>query len=179
MSSPLVAVSQCDPVEEEFAKDVWNVRRIPGARYAAHKSDHMLNFTHIPSAFRPVVKRFLRFRLVQHSHSNCQTTLRYLQIFLEFYVAFHATANDFRLLDRRDIEAYLLYLRGTIGTKNRYGKEITRSHMWEAVTQLWHFLDYLERTSSTEAPLTPVGKLIWPGDTHAMRNELLICSKQR
>jgi hypothetical protein len=28
-----------DPVEAELTKDIWDVRNIPGARYAAHKSD--------------------------------------------------------------------------------------------------------------------------------------------
>jgi hypothetical protein len=65
MSSPLhlVAVPQGDPVEEEFAKDIWDVRCIPGARYPAHMSQHLLNFTHIPAAFRPPTKRFIKFRL--------------------------------------------------------------------------------------------------------------------
>ena len=52
----LVAAPQVDPVEEELAKDIWDVRRIPGACYSAHMSHHLLNFTHISAAFRPTTK---------------------------------------------------------------------------------------------------------------------------
>ncbi|HYL45190.1 MAG TPA: tyrosine-type recombinase/integrase [Ktedonobacteraceae bacterium] len=166
MSSPLhlVAVPQVDPVEEEFAKDIWDVRCIPGARYPAHMSQHLLNFTHIPAAFRPPTKRFIKFRLVQCAHSQCNTGLRYIRYFLAFYVTSHPTAVDLTQLTRADIEAYLLHLKGKCGTKNCVGQQITQRFVWEAITQLCQFLEYLERTSSPEAPLLPTGKLIWPGD---------------
>jgi integrase len=160
----MVTATQIDPIEQEFAKDVWDVRRIPGARYAAHRSDHLLNFTHIPPAFRAGVKRYLRFRLIQRSFSECCAALRHIRSFLEFFVASHPTAIDLKQLERIDIEAYLLHLQGTIGTTNCYGKQITRSHMWEAIARLQYFLEYLERTSSSQAPLLPVGKLLWPDD---------------
>lgn len=166
MVAPLriISTDELDPVEQEYAKDIWDVRRIPGARYAAHRSDHLLNFTSIPTAFRQAVKRYLKFYLVQHSHSQCCTTVRHIRLFLEFFVARHTPVVDFRSLTRQDIEAYLSHLQGMIGTANCYGKPITRTFRWEAVTQLWHFLEYLERTSGSEASSIPVGKLIWPGD---------------
>src|SRR5579864_6796440 len=36
-----------DPVEAEFAKDTWDVRCIPGARYSACRSQFFLYFTGI------------------------------------------------------------------------------------------------------------------------------------
>jgi Phage integrase family len=62
------------------------------------------------------------------------------------------------------IEAYLLHLQGIVGTTNRYGKLITRDYMWDAVARIQYFLEYLERTSSPGAPLSPVGKLLWLED---------------
>lgn len=160
----LVAAPQVDPVGGEFAKDIWDVRRIPGSRYSAHMSHHLLNFTHISAAFRPTTKRYIKFRLIQRSQSHCSAGLRYIRYFLEFYAASHPMAVDLTQLTRADIEAYLLYLKGKNGTTNCHGKQITQRFVWEAVTQLRQFLEYLEQTSSPEAPLLPTGKLIWPGD---------------
>ncbi len=166
MTSPLslVTTPPIESIEQEFAKDVWDVRRIPGARYPAHRSDNTLTFTQVPPAFRADVKRYLRFRLIQRSFSECSIALRHIRIFLAFFVASHPTATDLQHLKRADIEAYLLHLQGTVGTTNRYGKLITRSYMWDAVARLQYFLEYLERTSSPGAPLLPVGRLLWLDD---------------
>jgi integrase len=166
MTSPLslVTIPPIEPIEQECAKDVWDVRRIPGARYPAHRSDNTLNFTQIPPAFRADVKRYLRFRLIQRSFSECSIALRHIRTFLVFFVASHPTATDLQHLKRADIEAYLLHLQGSVGTTNRYGKLITRGYVWDAVARLQYFLEYLERTSSPGAPLLPVGRLLWPDD---------------
>jgi len=166
MTSPLslVTTSPIEPIEQEFAKDIWDVRRIPGVKYPAHRSDNTLTFTQIPLAFRAEVKRYLRFRLIQRSFAECSIAIRFLRTFLVFFVASHPTATDLQHLKRADIETYLLHLQGTVGTTNRHGKLITRNYVWDAVARLQYFLEYLERTSSPGAPLLPVGKLLWPDD---------------
>src|SRR5262249_9729400 len=96
--------SQLDPVESEFAKDVWDVRCIPGARYAAHQSNHLLNFTSIPTPFRHVVKRYLKFLLIQEqSQSHCTSQLRYIRQFLEFFVELRPNVRNLHQLNRNDI----------------------------------------------------------------------------
>jgi hypothetical protein len=160
----LVTTSPIEPIEQEFEKDVWDVRRIPGVKYSAHRSDNTLNFTQIPPAFRAEVKRYLRFRLIQRSFSECSSALRHIRTFLVFFVASHPTATNLQPLQRADIEAYLLHLQGAVGTTNRYGKLITRNYMSDAVARLQYFLEYLERTSSPGAPLLPVGRLLWLDD---------------
>ena len=51
----LSAPYQSDPIEAELAKDIWDARKIPGVRYPAHRSDHLINFTSIPMHVRPVL----------------------------------------------------------------------------------------------------------------------------
>ena len=164
MPSALHAVhtpSQPDAVEEELAKDIWDVYRLPGVRYSRHRSEHLLNFTLAPSIFRPLLKRHMRLMITRYSLSNCTLRLGYLRLFLDFYLARYPNASNFRQLSRADIEAYLVSLKAGV---NQRGKPNSAQHIWRAIHHLKLFLEYLERTSSPEAPLAAVGKLIWPED---------------
>lgn len=157
----LSALPQFDPVEDELSKDIWDVRNIPGARYAAHRSDHLLNFTTIHLPFRGPIKRYVRLLITRRSHQNCCNSIRFLRLFLDFYVSQYPSAYNFQHLKRSDIEAYLLRLK--TGTDS-YRKPNSKRQIWNAVNYLRYLLEYLERTSSPEAPLVAVGKLIWPED---------------
>jgi hypothetical protein len=42
---------QTDHVETELAKDIWDVRNLPGVHYASHRSDHLINFTLVTPFF--------------------------------------------------------------------------------------------------------------------------------
>ena len=164
MSSSLHLISApswSDPAEIEFTKDVWDVRNIPGAHYAAHRSDHLLNFTSIPLPFLQVTKRYIRLMITRRSGSDCAFRVRYVRLFLDFYLAQYPFACDFQQLNRTDIENYLVWLQ-TRG--NSHGKPNSKLQIWRAVNFLRYFLEYLERTSSPEAPVVAVGKLIWPED---------------
>ncbi len=147
-----------DPVEAEFAKDIWDVRKIPGVRYSAHRSDHLLNFTKVPQPFRALTKRYIQLLLIRRSHVFCDIVLRWLRFFLDFYVPRYPTVGDFLQLSRSDIEAYLLHVHLKEGID---GKPLSAKYLWEGVHTVRHFLEYLERISSPDAPLTPVSKLIW------------------
>jgi integrase len=149
-------------VEAELTKDIWDVRNIPGARYLAYKSDYLLNFTLAPAVFRPSLKRYIRLLIAQnYSLSECVRRLRFLRLFLDFYLQRYPSACGVQQLNRGDIEAYLLYLKTGV---NSYGKPNSDFHIWRAINHLQQFLEYLERSSSAEATLLPVRKLIWPGD---------------
>ena len=164
MPSPLhivFASSLPDPVEIEFTKDVWDARNIPGARYAAHRSDHLLNFTPVPPAFRPAAKRYLKLMITRHSVSDCARRIRYTRLFLDFFVSYYPSASNLQRLQRADIEEYLLFLKTG---RDGYNKPTSNYRIWMAITHLKYFLEYLERTSSPEAPSVAVGKLIWPED---------------
>jgi integrase len=157
----LSAPYQANSVEAELAKDIWDARKIPGVRYSAHRSDHLINFTSIPMQVRPVLKRYFRLLITCYSLSDCCRRLRYLRMFLEFYIPLRLAQDGFQNLKRSDIEAYLLYLKTGA---NHYGRSRSVEQIWRAVSILKHFLEYLQRASSAEAPLVPIDKLIWPND---------------
>jgi integrase len=164
MSASLHPVSASflpDPVEAELAKDIWDGRNIPGARFSAHRSDHLLNFTGISVAFRPALKRYIRLMVTRYSLGDCARRIRSVRLFLDFYVSRHPSTSGFQQLIRADIEAYLLHLKTGV---NSYGKPNSNYHIWEAIIYLQYFLEYLERASCPEAPLIAVSKLIWPDD---------------
>lgn len=165
MTSRLHAIAtptEFDAVEEELAKDIWDARHLPGVRYPAHKSEHLINFTKIPLPFRPALKRYVRFMIAQrYALCMCTRRVRYARLFLEFYLTQHPSRCSFQDLNRSDMETYLLYLKTG---SDSYGKPNSQRQIWEAVHHLRAILEYLERTSSPEAPLIPVGKLIWPED---------------
>ncbi len=42
---------------EEFVKDVWDMRKISGAKYTQNRADYLLSFENIPIPFRTLAKR--------------------------------------------------------------------------------------------------------------------------
>jgi len=87
-----------------------------------------------------------------------------LRIFLEFLLGLYPDTSDLHTLSRSDIEAYLLYLNSFKGKLNRNGKMIGDEHVWTGIQVLRRFLEYLERTLGSVAPLVPTGRLIWQDD---------------
>jgi integrase len=153
--------SLLDPIEAEFAKDIWDVRHLPGVRFNQHQSQYLLSFTQLPLVFRPLVKGYLKFLLTQRSLSSGMKRLQYLTSFTQFFHKAYPQAYTFKHLNRADIEAYLLHLKTT---PTRYGKPISGQGMSLAVGGLEQFLQYLERCGSPQAPSWPIGRLIWPED---------------
>ncbi len=49
---------------EEFEKDIWNFRKIPGARYNKSSSNFLLDFTEVPLPFRKLLKKYLKLQLL-------------------------------------------------------------------------------------------------------------------
>jgi hypothetical protein len=52
-----------DQLEEEFSKEKWDARLIPGLRYAPHTSNYYIDFQRVPEVFRPAVKDYIKCRL--------------------------------------------------------------------------------------------------------------------
>ena len=79
---------------EETAKDIWDVRKIPGAKITENKSAYLLDFNKIPIPFRSLAKRYLKFRVTIFSHGQGRTDLMSLRLFLRFLHERYATWND-------------------------------------------------------------------------------------
>ena len=57
------ALAPLEQLTEEFAKEKWDARLIPGLRYAPHTSNYYIDFQRIPDVFRPAVKDYIKCRL--------------------------------------------------------------------------------------------------------------------
>ncbi len=159
-SSALTIVADA---EVEFATDVWDVRRIPSARYSDYDSQHLLRFTDVPDPYRPAVKQFIRMLLLSgRTHSSCALALLSTRAFLAFFVTYRPNAQDFRGLQAADIDAYLGHLRQT---PYRDGRERTATQINRYLWGLAQFLDYLQRLEHPLAPTRPLRQIIWPEHT--------------
>src|SRR2546430_10452383 len=50
-------------VEAEYAKDVWDLRRLPGVKVRPQQSIHTLNFSHMPEGLRGLAELYVRYRV--------------------------------------------------------------------------------------------------------------------
>lgn len=139
----------------EFEKDIWDVRNIPGVRYTPHRSEYLLDFREIPENFRPLLKRYIKFRLTIVSRSKAYYDLLSLRWFIGFIHNRYPHWIDLRLLTRNDIEDYWVWFRGH--TKNH-----KNAHPYAA--SLYRFLHYIQKAQYSEAPIKPVVTLIFKED---------------
>lgn len=159
------ALSLAERAQAEFAKDLWDVRNIPGARYSAHRSDHLLNFADVPALFRPAVKKLIKSRLIgagvgrSMTHGHCAGMIRFTRDFLVFFVQRYPSAATLHPLSPSDIDAYLAYLRAT---PNHHGNRRSDVDIWRSVNAAQYFLRYLKRTKDALAPLEDVDTIILP-----------------
>ncbi|WP_244209305.1 hypothetical protein [Paenibacillus ferrarius] len=142
---------------DEFQKDIWDMRNIPGARIVPHESQHLLNFTDVPSHFRNMLKRYIKFRVSHRSPGQCSLDLRAVRVFLTFIHKTYPLWDGLKLLSRKDVEDYLVFYR-----------DFTKDHV--AVAQriyliaLRVFFETIERLQYKEAPQTPIALLIFRED---------------
>ncbi len=153
--------------EVEFAKDIWDLRCIPGARYSDHYSNYVLNFTSIPVRFRPLVKQYLRFLLTKWGQSHCGQHLSSLCLFLTFFLEHVPDTEHFQHLGVSDMDAYLVYLQAT---PMRRGKTRNESAVWRNMSALDEFLRYLQRIESPLAPTRSIDQIIWPSHRGKLRH---------
>lgn len=161
---PPQSVPAC--AEAEFAKDIWDLRRIPGARYPDHYSHHLLNFTKIPALFLPIIKQYFRFLLAQWGVAQCNIHRLYLHTFLTFFVEHFPQIEHFQHLGVSDIDAFLDYLRAT---PMHNGKPRNERAIWGAMSALDQFLRYLQRIEHPLAPTRSIDQIIWSSHRGKLR----------
>lgn len=157
-----------ETTESEWEKDIWDARKIPGARYPLHYSKHFLKFTDLPIHFKPYLKSYMRFLLINLSIETIQRDLRYLKMFVSFFISRYPASFDFKNLSIKDIEDFVSYL------NTRYSLIKSRDikfHLWTAITALKKFLQYLKKAFENVAPIKPINSIIWP--EHRGKRKLL------
>jgi len=141
---------------EEIEKDIWDVRKIPGARITENESDYLLNFTKIPIPFRSLAKRYLKFRITVISQGHGSHDLVSLRLFFRFLQERYSTWHDLIYLDRKDMEAYLSWSK----TYSKGWKE----QNYRCLISLKTFLEYIQKAQYPEAPKLPSSLLLFKED---------------
>ncbi|MGA4466839.1 tyrosine-type recombinase/integrase [Bacillus bombysepticus] len=141
----------------EFEKDVWDVRKIPNARYSKHHSAYLLRFDRVHTVYRATVKTYFRYAITYLSQSELNIKLKGIRYFTEFLQRNHTDWNDLTTLQRSHIEAYLIYFNQSFGhfSVGRKGK-----YLYSVKT----FIEYLQRSEHSESPTTPISALFFKED---------------
>jgi integrase len=141
---------------DEFAKEIWDVRNIPGARFNQSSANYMISFNGIPILFRPLVKRYLKAQIGIRSYDQCVVDLRALSLFLDFIHQQYPCWEDLRGLSRLDMENYLAWYRSRTA-------ELKKRH-YDYLVYLRSFLDYIQRAEYPDAPEKPHILLLFKED---------------
>lgn len=140
----------------EYEKDIWDCRKIQGAKITQDGSDYSLSFTDIPDCFRELAKRYIKFRTTTNSQGQCKTDIMALRLFLNFFHQKHPEWNDLKLLSREDMEDYLSWYQ-------KYTEGLKRRHVFY-ICSLHNFLKHIQRAQYPESPDTPLVLLLFKED---------------
>ena len=141
---------------DEYEKDIWDCRKISGAKLTETLSRYYLNFTEIPSEFRALVKRFIKIRTTNNSQMQCYIDIMALRLFTKYIHSQEPLWKDLTKLTRKHIEDYLSWYKGyTDGWASMHVKYIIILRI---------FLDYIQRAMYPEAPELPSVCLIFKED---------------
>jgi integrase len=146
---------------DEFEKDVWDVRRISGARYTKNTSDYALRFDDIPPRFRDLVKGFIKYKISYLSKTSVSNHLRGTRYFLKFVIKNYPDWTGFTSLNRFHIEEYLVYF-------NQHYSHLTRAKL-DYISAVRIFIDYLINSKASVAPLVPIYALFFKEDLPRQR----------
>ena len=141
---------------EEYEKDIWCFKRIPGAHLTKTSHHSAISFTEIPEAFRNVVKRYIKYRATLVTMGTCYHTKMGLEAFFQYITQEHPEWADLKQLQRIDIEGFLSWYIKRFGVWSQ--NHITR------VMFLKNCLEYMQLADYDEAPTKLVSKLFLPGD---------------
>ena len=143
-------------IREEFEKDIWDIRKIPGIKVVAHEAKYLLNFEGIPEPFLNMVKRYIKFRMTIRSHGQCCLDIRAVRFFLIFINEKYSLWKNLSPLSRKDVEEYLIWYR-----------KITNEHKKAQIQYLISlrvFLETIELHQYQEAPKKPIALLLFRED---------------
>lgn len=147
-------------IEDEFTKDRWDARNIPGLRYAPHQSNYYINFTGIPSIFRPMVKDFFKFLVAaDYATKTLANRAGQLSHFFAFFLQRYHATSTLQPLTEQDVDAFVIYLRASVHQRHLKGGD---RYVWEHVKALEELLSYLERRQHPARPDEPTTRIIWP-----------------
>lgn len=133
---------------DEWEKDVWDASKLPWLSVSTGTSELRLDFTNVPDAFRPIVKRYIKFRTTNSCIKNCNQYIRTLEIFFTYIHEKFPEWETLNDLDRQAFEGFLSWFAANL----HYLKDHGRRHL----VVLRYALDYFQRAGYPEAPLKPL-----------------------
>jgi integrase len=142
---------------DEVEKDVWDLREIPNARYTINSTNYLISFDKIPITFRKIVKDYSIFALTYLGQGKLSEYLRGISCYIDFLQKHRPDWTDFSLLERGDVESYLIYF-------NQKNVSLSPSYRNRLLSSVKYLLEYLQRSESPGAPLKPIIKLFFKED---------------
>jgi len=154
------ALASLSGIEEEFAKDRWDARQIPGLRYARHTGEYHMNFAGIAKPFCSYVKDYARFLIASdRAVKTIATHVRYLRQFFCFFCQRYPQARSLQDLREQDIDAFILSLQVYL---NAHRGKNEGAFVWRHIHTVEAFLAYLQRIQSPIKPQESTARIIWP-----------------
>ncbi|HDR5276896.1 transposase [Bacillus cereus] len=141
---------------DEFEKDIWDIRKIAKSKVVEHEAHYLLNFTAIPSPFRNMIKRYIKFRIQYVSHGQSCLDIRSISLFLNFIYEKYPNWNDLSLLSRKDMENYRDW--------QRIEQELHQKAQRNYLITLRVFLETIEKLQYIESPKIPASLLLFKED---------------
>lgn len=148
-------------IEAEYAKDVWDLRRLPGVKVRPQQSIHTLSFSQMPEGLRGLAKLYLRQRVETESRSpsTCYQESRRLGQFLGWYAVHKPEASDLSTLDLHDVDAYRKFMKTT---RNARGGPRSDRDVLDALLGAQRLVRFLQRMEVPGAPSKPAAGIFIP-----------------
>ena len=143
----------------ELEKDVWHALKIPGVKLSATiiRQCPSINFTEIPEAYRPMVKRFMKRLVFRRSWSYCREMLMYIRYFFRVFYEHGYSEGFLEKLARQDAENYLRWVAEDYEKNNATFRS-------KAVSFIRSWLDYIQIAEYPQAPEQSIERLIFEDD---------------
>lgn len=141
---------------DEFEKDIWDVRNIPGAKFTKSDAHYLLKFSEVPTPFLDLVKKYIKTRIITNSQGRCTVDIITIKLFLKHIHKIHPNWSNLQKLSRSDMESYLNWYKGHTSE--------WRATQASYLVNLRTFLEYIQRAGYSEAPITPSALLLWKED---------------
>jgi len=141
---------------EEYDKDKWNFRKIPGSHFTKASNQHTLSFLPIPIRYRGLAKRYIKYRSTFVSINTCFHSVMGLRYLFCYLMEAEPEWTDLVCLSRRHIEGFLAWYAHEV-------KKFTSCNL-TYLSYVRRFLEYIQLAEYAEAPEIPCSRLFLPGD---------------
>ncbi|EJR99269.1 tyrosine-type recombinase/integrase [Bacillus mycoides] len=147
---------------DNFEKDIWDIRKIAKSKVVEHEAHYLLNFKGVPSPFRNMVKRYIKFRIQYVSHGQCCLDIRSISLFLNYIYEKYPSWNNLSLLSRKDMENYLEW--------QKIDQEQHPKAQRNYLITLRVFLETTEKFQYAESTEIPISLLLFKEDLPRLSN---------